>query len=133
MRSEDVGTQKRFGIQNRPVDVGFGREVDDRIDPVAGCRRNRIGVTDISSQEAVTGSFADIGEVIAAARVGQGVEVRHLDLGPLSNQQADEMRSDEPRSAGHEHAPHCHHAFRAGERSLPMDQGGAGKSAGLLA
>ena len=60
------------------VDVAFGGEVDHGARPVPGEERvEQRPVEDVALDEAVAGVAVERGQVLAVARVGEGVEVDH--------------------------------------------------------
>ncbi len=95
--AEHVGEDELGGPEDRAVDVGLGREVDDRLAARRG-RRDRVGVGDVALVELVLDAF----EVRAVARVRELVE--DDDGVAVRCQTAREGRADEARSACHENA-----------------------------
>ena len=100
---DDAGRQERLGIEDGPVDVGLGGEVDDRIDGLD--ERAHDGASgDVAAHEGQPGGqlrvVADRRQVRLVAGVGQLVEDR--DPRPVAAPQdvADEARADEPGSTG---------------------------------
>ena len=83
--------------EDRAVDVGLGREVDDR-GAARGRARDRVRVGDVAVDELVLDAL----EVGGVAGIGELVE--HRDLGAALGQPANEVRADEARPAGDEHA-----------------------------
>ena len=95
--AEHVGEDELGGAEDRPVDVGLGREVDDRL-AAGGRGGDRVGVGDVALVELVLDAF----EVRPVARVRQLVEDDDGIAG--GRQAAREGRADEARSACDENA-----------------------------
>ncbi len=65
---------------DRAVDVGLGREVDDRVAAI-GRVRDRVPIGDRAVHEAVARIVGDVRQVARVARVGERVEVHDLEPG----------------------------------------------------
>ncbi len=94
MRSEDIGSQERFRLENRTVDVGFCGKVDDRVDPVADRIGNRDGVADVAADESVTRIAVDLAQVCDISGVRDRVEVNDPYGRPFLQHQTDEGGPD---------------------------------------
>ena len=100
VRPKDVGTQKLLGVENRAVDVRLGRKIDDRVDAGAKGGADRTRVADIAVDEAIAPVALDVAQVSGVPRIGHGVEIDDLEIGPLAQGKTDEIRPDEPQAAG---------------------------------
>ena len=100
LRAEHIREDEFGRPEDRAVDVGLGREVDDRVDTVRR-PRDRLGIGDVAVVELVV----DAVEVRPVARVGELVENDHLLA--VHREPPGEVRADEPGTAGDEdlHAP----------------------------
>ena len=93
----DVGLDERKRVEEGPVDVRLGREVDDRID--AACQLvDEAVVADVALDEPVAPLSLELGEVGRVARVRELVEHRDLYLRPCRAQKAHEVGPDEARA-----------------------------------
>jgi hypothetical protein len=98
----DVGLEEDVGVEERPVDVGFGREVDDRVHPREGAP-DRGGVADVPADEAVARGAAGLAQVGEVAGVGQLVERDHaVPRVRVAKSVPHEMGADETGPARHE-------------------------------
>jgi len=118
-RAEHVGLHERVGAVDRAVDVGLGREVDDRVRAVA---REQVGderaVADVAAHERVARVAADRREVAEVPRVGELVEV-HDRLAGRREPVEREVRADEAGAAGDED----HGSANAGRRRFYHPRG----------
>ena len=96
-RADDVGAQERLGIGQRVVDVGLGGEVHDGVG-LGDELVDQFGVGDVAVHQPDV--VLDRRQRLAATRVGQRVEHRHLDVGSLSHRAVHEVGADESRAAG---------------------------------
>ena len=96
--AEDVGEDEFGRPEDRAVDVGLGREVDDRVAAGRG-RRDCLGVGDVALVELVLDAF----EVRAVARVRELVE--DDDRVAIRRETSRRSRADEARATCHEN-PH---------------------------
>ena len=98
--AQTVGAHELVGGDDGPVDVALGREVDDRVVAVHG-RADRVTVADVAVDEAQASIALQVGQVVAVAGVGQGVE--HGDLVVRRPEhQPGVVGADEPGGAGDE-------------------------------
>ena len=84
--------------------MGFGREIDDRIEPVAGQEVHDQGpVADVALDEvvAVLGLF-QVQEVQPVPRIGQLVQIDDGPVRVLAEHASDEIGADEAAPAGYE-------------------------------
>ena len=94
-----VRFDEREGIQDRAVDVGLGREVDDGVH-LARQPVDQLPVADVASHEAIPRLSLELGQVLGVAGIGQLVEDRDLDLWSLLAQQTHEIGADEAGAPG---------------------------------
>ena len=95
----DIGPHERAGVHQRPVDMRFGGEVHDGIRVL----RHRVHVGrfgDIAPDEAEPGIAGHLREVFFAARIGQLVQHRDLDLLVPPEPVSHEGGADEPGATG---------------------------------
>ena len=101
----EIGFDEGGRVEDGPVDMGFGREVDDRVDP-AHRVVDRVPVPDIPVNEPEpvrTRAFVDIGQI---AGVGQRIEHHDLRFRMVFQCVSNEVTADEPGSTGNQHGIH---------------------------
>ena len=93
------------GLEDRAIDVRLGGEVDDVVGRLDQRRRDgRVG--DVAVHEGVARVRRDAVQVLAAARVGELVERRHVPVGVRGERMAHEVAADEAGAAGDEDVGH---------------------------
>jgi hypothetical protein len=102
MRAHDVGTQERFGCQDRTIDVRLRREIDDRIEAARQRRVDRAFVANIGVNEAIPRVVYDIGDVCRISRIGHRIVIGNRYVRTLAQHQPDEVRPDETEAPGYE-------------------------------
>ncbi len=130
---DDVGREEVTRTDDRQAVVRLGGEVDHDIDLVLAQQRlDQLAVADVAVHEG--DRFQDVGEVLAAARVGQGVQGDHLVSRVVLTPVADEVRPDEPGGPGHQQRRHCVRVplERSRGRRPPGGRPGASLSCGGL-
>jgi hypothetical protein len=97
--SEHVGQDELARVDDRPVDMGLGREVDDTLhmleDP-----GDELGVPDVAVDKLVTDVAFEVGHILRIARIGQLVEVDDPNVLVFGQYHPDEVAADESRPAG---------------------------------
>src|SRR5262249_59437288 len=94
-----VGPEKRIGLHQRAVDVGLGREVQDRVDASHHVAHD-LRVAYIALHERVARIARDVGQVCRVPGVGQLVEIDDAVVGMRGEDVPDEIGADEPAAAG---------------------------------
>ena len=97
--AEDVGPEKRVGLHQRAVDVRFGGEVDDGVDPPDDVAHD-LRVADVALHERVPRIVGEVGQVRRVPGVRQLVEIDDAVGGVRREDVADEVGADESASAG---------------------------------
>ena len=106
LRAEDVGPQKGRGVVDRAIDVALGGEVDHRVEPLGQELHDQPAVGHVAVDEPVPRLVLEPFEVVGVAGVGQGVEVRELNVRIRLQFQTHEVRADEATAAGDEDSFH---------------------------
>ncbi len=89
------------GIEDRPIHVGFSRAIDDPFDTVFAQQPfNEQLISDISLHEHITRSPIEVLHIGRITRIFERIQIDHF-VGALNHQTANQMRSDESRTAGH--------------------------------
>src|SRR5262245_54963009 len=88
-----------------PVDVRFGREVEDGIAAIRHRIRHGGAIADITFYESVS-RVIDARQVFEISGVSEGVEIYDLEVGVFIQDQTNKRRSDKPCSACHENRFH---------------------------
>ncbi len=105
MDTDHPGPQERLGVEDAPIDMGFGREVDDRVG-VRDERAHGARLSDVALDEPEPHGLVRVGldrrEVRAVARVGQLVEDRDARAVGAGEDIANIGAADEPGPAGDE-------------------------------
>ena len=105
LRALDVGRHELGGaLDDRLLDVGLGGGVDDHVD-ARDELPDEVRVADVAVDEREARMADQVGEVLEVPCIGQRVERDDVVLGVLE-QVPDEVRRDEPGSAGDEDALH---------------------------
>ena len=101
--ADDVGLDERAGAVDRAVDMGLGRDVDDRIWLVrADERRHGARVGDVGLLEPVARRLGDVFQRREVGGVGQRIDIDDRRVA-VAVGVADEGGADEPGAAGDEH------------------------------
>lgn len=99
--SVDARLDEGIRIHDRPVDVGFGREVYDSVDIVCSYGAFHVlTITDVALDESVTRIILDGDEIIEVARICQLVIHDDTVILVVCQHIMDEIRPDEACSAG---------------------------------
>ncbi len=105
MDPDHAGHEERLGVEDRPIDVGFGREVDDRV-RLGDERPHDRRVGDIAAHEPEPAGLLRVvayrGKVGLVARVRELVEDRDPRSVATRQHVPDVARPDEPGAAGDE-------------------------------
>ncbi|CKQ59642.1 Uncharacterised protein [Mycobacterium tuberculosis] len=94
---DDVGVQKRLRIVQCIVDMGFGGKMHHRVG-LGHQLRNQLGVGDIALNQ--PDGILHVGQRLAPAGVGQGVEYGNRIVWMLTYGAVHEIRADESRATG---------------------------------
>ena len=87
--------------------MGFGREIDHRVDALVGKQpRETGGVGDIPVLEAVTRRRLDLGQVLRVAGIGERIQVDDPVFRMAGNPVTDEIRPDKAGAAGYQQSAH---------------------------
>ena len=95
-RTDDVGLQERLRVRERVVDVALGGEVHHGIG-IGDQVGHQGGVGDVADHQ--PHGVGDGGQRIAAARIGQRIEHRHLHRGSFAHRGVHEVCADEASPA----------------------------------
>jgi hypothetical protein len=107
LRALDVRRHELGGaFLDRLLDVRLGRRVNDHVH-LGDERADQVGVADVPVHEREALVAHHVGEVLEVPRVGQRVD-RHDLVRRVRQQVADEVRRDEPGTAGDQHALRSH-------------------------
>ena len=103
--ADHTGRQERLGVQDGPIDVRLGGEIDDRV-RLFDQRPDNRGVGDIAVHKGQPRGHlrvvANRGEIGLVARVGQLVQHRDPRAVAAAEQVADVAGADEPGATGHQ-------------------------------
>src|SRR5579884_3150879 len=107
VRPEDVRADEGVGRHDRAIDVGFSREVHDRIEPLLTEQPDdEIAVADVAADEFELGATSDRFEIGKVARVRQRIEDNDPIPRALVQPVVYEVRADEPGAARDEQPTH---------------------------
>ncbi len=101
-RPDHVGAQGQLRVVQRVVHVGFGGEMHHRVG-LGDQLGNQLGVGDVALHQ--PDGIGDVGERLAPAGVGHGVEHRDRVVGVLAYGAVHEIGADEPGATG-DQQPH---------------------------
>ena len=118
VRAVDVRQHELARVDDAPVDVRLGREVDDGLRPGRQGPRE-LPVADVPPHELVARIAVDVLQVVEVSRVGELVQVDDADAGNPAEEEADEMAADESRASGHEDRLPGERPFRHRRLSRP--------------
>ena len=100
-RAEDVRLQEFVGTGDRTVNMRFGREMDDRIDPRHDFR-DEFFVADIALHEGIAGVLGEISQVLGIPGIAKLVQVDNRIPRTFFHDKADEIGTDEAAPARNE-------------------------------
>src|SRR5207302_7130700 len=106
LRAESIRAREGHGLQDRTVDVALCREIHDGIHAGSG-PRDRVKVADVALPEPEPRARHEITHVAEIAAVREEVQDGDLPLAPRLEQVANEVRSDEATTSGHEQLHVC--------------------------
>src|SRR5690606_34330401 len=102
-RARDIGADERARRRDRPVDVRLGGEVHDLV--VLGREvAHQLRVADVALDEGEPRIAGDLVQVGRVARVGEGVQHRHLPGSVAGQQRAHAMGADESGAPGYQNS-----------------------------
>jgi hypothetical protein len=102
----DIRPDEIVRLQDGPVHVGLGGEVDDGLDPVSlQDLRHHLLVANVAAHEDVAGVAREVRQVARVSGVGQLVEIHDSDGRVGGEEVADEIRADESHPARHQDRP----------------------------
>ena len=104
-RADDIGLDEGARPVDRAVDMAFGRQVHDPVDPLfAQQGQHQLAIEDIAFDQPVVGGVCDHLQAFGVAGIGQLVEIDHALA--VAHQLAHHRRADEARTAGDEDRVH---------------------------
>ncbi len=105
--AHDIGVDKRPGIQNGTVYMGFGSKVSDSINLIAAQQIvHQSAVADISLNKDVARSIRQVFEVLLAAGIGEDIQIDDMHLRLGLEEKAHKIRADESGPAGDKYILH---------------------------
>ena len=107
--AHDVGAGEGERVFYRSVDMAFGGEVDNAVDPVlADYAAHGVEIGDVGAHESVIRAVFDIAEVSEIPCIGQLVEVDDMIVGIFVDEEADDVVADESGPSGDKYVTlHC--------------------------
>src|SRR5439155_2152312 len=106
LRAEDIGADEGPGVENAPVHVAFGGEVDEHVDPATHSVAHSVAVGDVAVDELVARVVRHGGEIGKVAGVGKAVKVDDLQLRIGFQQVVNEIAADEAAASRYQDRTH---------------------------
>jgi hypothetical protein len=99
--ADDVGLDENGGAEDGAIDVGFGGEMDDRIDGVVAKERIEEGaIGDVTLDELIGGMSRQGSQIGWIPRIGQGIENKDGIGGMVAGPMVAKVCADESGSSG---------------------------------
>ena len=103
----DIGFYEDLRLGDRTIHVAFGREVNNRLDPMLGDDAfDQYAVTDIAFDELVILVLHKFGEVAEIAGVGQSIEIDDQAIRVLGKHHPYKITADKSRPARNQNSFH---------------------------
>ena len=101
LSSSDIGFNKRRGIQNAPVNMGFSGKIYNGVKTLAQQPIHQLPVSYVTLDESVSGFILDVFQVVQVPSVGELIKARYLPLGMLLKNVADEIATDKTSASSY--------------------------------